>query len=63
MVSIATANSAHIRFTYWAEAKLSFGSLIAIIASGIVFLTLIVLGFLILCIDRTVKNTLAPTVK
>lgn len=63
LVTVATANNAHIRFSYWAEAKLSFGSLIAIIVCGIVFMTLLVLGALFFFIDRTIKKTLDPTIK
>ncbi|CDW86583.1 UNKNOWN [Stylonychia lemnae] len=62
IVSVAKADNAHIRFTYWAEAKLSFASLIGIITSGIVFLTLLILLSLFFFIDFTIKISLGPTV-
>ena len=61
-MSIAKADNAHIRFTYWAEAKLSFASLIAIVSSGIIFLTLLILLALFFFLDFTLKINLGPTV-
>jgi hypothetical protein len=63
LVAIAVANNAHIRFTYWAEPKISFGWTMTIIAGGIVFLSLIVFGVFAFYIDLTLKESLAPTVK
>eukprot|EP00347_Sterkiella_histriomuscorum_P013167 403365752 len=62
LVTVATANNAHIRFSYWAESKISIGGLIAIVVGGIGFMSLAILGLLILFIDRSVKKSLEPVV-
>lgn len=62
LVAIANSDNAHIRFTYWAESNFSFNSIIAIVSSGIVFLTLVIVGVFTFFIDKTIKDYLEPTV-
>lgn len=44
LVALSTTSSAHIKFSYWAEPRFSFGYIVAIVTCSIVFLTLLVIG-------------------
>ena len=43
LVALATANNAHIKFTYWAEPRFEFMWIVIIVVGSIVLLTLILL--------------------
>lgn len=74
LIALATTNSAHIKFSYWAEPRFALHWIILIMAGSILLLTLIVMVVFLFIIDcsskqalvetvNTVKNTFAATIE
>jgi hypothetical protein len=62
IVAIATANNAHIKFSYWAESRFPLWAIMSIIGGSIGVLTLVVMFILLYLIDCTIKQSLDDTV-
>ena len=56
-------NNAHIKFTYWAEPRMSLFYLLLIIVGGIVLITLLVMGVFFYIIDCSIRIALEETVE
>ena len=62
LIALATTNSAHIKFSYWAEPRWSLTYIILILTGGIVLLSLIVFGVFIFIIQCTIQFNLKDTI-
>lgn len=63
LVALATTNFAQIKFTYWAEARMSFMYLLLIICGSIVGLSLLMFLVFLFIIDCSIKVSLEETAK
>jgi hypothetical protein len=63
LVAIATTNFAQIKFTYWAEARMSFTNIVLIICGSIIGLSLLMFLVFLFIIDCSIKVSLEETTK
>lgn len=61
LVGVANANNAHLRFTYWAEYRVSYGGWLGIALASFIGLTLILIAIFYFVVDLTVKKALKDT--
>jgi hypothetical protein len=62
IISLATVNSAHIKFSYWAEPRFSLTWILLIMGGSIVLLTLIVVAVFLVIVDFSSRQALVETV-
>lgn len=62
LVALPASNSAHIKFTYWAESRMSITNIVLIVVGGIVMLTLLAMVLFVCVIDCTIGQSLEETV-
>jgi hypothetical protein len=63
VIAVATANNAQLKFTYWAEPRMSFQSIVLIMTFSVVALALCAWGAFVFLVDCTIKQSLEETVQ
>lgn len=63
LISVATANNAHIKFTYWAEPKIAFGAMLGIFIGGLTIISIGALALVLFCINKSIRTSLNDTIQ
>lgn len=61
LVSVGSAANAHIRFSYWAEFKITNEGYMGMALGGVVFMTLIMLVIFVVVTAKTVNREVEVT--